>query len=157
MNIMAQAKTYDVTKDSANGSLVFKGALTLADLNTEATFTWMKTGFDDYKPNAQNLETLKQKLPDYDLVVFLGTWCDDSHYWVPKLAKLLANIGYPTNKLTLYGVDRAKTTKNGENTQFGITFVPTIILIKNGKEAGRITESPHNGLEGDLLEIINGK
>ena len=154
---MGQAKTYSVSKDSANGSQVFNGVLTLGDLNGELTFDWMKKGFSEYKPNDKITPLLKDNLSKYNLIVFLGTWCDDSHYWVPKLAKLLAEINYPENQLSMYGVDRAKTTKGHENVQYGITFVPTIIVLKDGIEAGRITESPHNGLEADLLEIISSK
>ena len=151
----AQNKAYDVTKDSANGSQVFRGVLTLDDLNNETTFDWMKTGVPAYQPVAQYLDDLRKHLPEYSIVVFLGTWCDDSHYWVPKLIKLLHVINYPMDKLSLYGVDRTKTTKNGEQAQYHITLVPAIILTKDGKEVGRITESAQNGLEADLEKIIH--
>ena len=151
---MAQTKNYEVTKDSANGSLVFNGQITLTDLMQEPTFTWMAKGIEDYQPNQQIANYLQQNLPNYTIVIFLGTWCDDSHYWIPKLIKLLQTINYPSTKLTIYGVDRAKATKTGENIKYGIKFVPTIILLKDGKEAGRITESPQNGLEADMEAII---
>ncbi len=152
---MAQQKAYDVTKDSANGSLVFCGKVTYADLTGEATFNWMHDGYDDYKPNPAYTAYLTENLPKYSLTVFLGTWCDDSHYWVPKLFKLLQTIGYPTEKVELYGVDRHKQTKNGEQAKYNLTLVPAIIVLKDGKEVGRITESPQNGLEADLQQIIS--
>ena len=150
----AQHKAYEVTKDSANGSQVFRGTFTVEDLMNEATFDWMKNGVSGYQPVAQYLDFLKQRLPDYTIVVFLGTWCDDSHYWIPKLIKLLQAVNYPLQKLTLFGVDRTKTTPNGEQVPYHITLVPAIILMKDGKEAGRITESAQNGLEADLQKII---
>jgi len=151
---MAQSKSYDVTKDSANGSLIFRGTISLADMESEPTFTWLKTGAENYEPNPELKPFLSQNLPSYDIVVFLGTWCDDSHYWIPKLLKLLRQINYPIEKIKWYGVDRTKTTRNGENTSYNITLVPTIILLKDGHEKGRITEGPQNGLEGDLMAII---
>jgi thiol-disulfide isomerase/thioredoxin len=154
MGAHAQNRAYEVTRDSANGSQVFRGVLTLDDLNNEPTFEWMKTGVTAYQPNAQYLDFLSHHLPDYKIVVFLGTWCDDSHYWIPKLIRLLQAVNYPMGQLSLYGVDRTKTTLHGEQASYGITLVPAIILIKDGKEAGRITESAQNGLEADLQKII---
>jgi thiol-disulfide isomerase/thioredoxin len=90
-------------------------------------------------------------------VVFIGTWCDDSHYLLPKLTKVLQLAGYPLTGVTMYGTDRDKKTKNGEQAQYGITLVPTIILLKNGKEAGRITESALKSVEEDLAKMVSEK
>lgn len=157
INVMAQQKLYDVSKDSANGSLVFNGIITMDDVISEPSFTWMKTGVEQYKPDEKYLGYLSQNMPNYTLVVFIGTWCDDSHYWLPKLAKVLQAVNYPLIKLKMYGVNRAKTTKFGEQANFGITFVPTIIILKDGAELGRITESPKNGLEFDMQEILHNE
>jgi thioredoxin-like negative regulator of GroEL len=41
---------------------------------------------------------------------------------------------------------------------FGITNVPTIIVMKNGKEVGRVVEYGHTGLfDKDLAEILAKK
>ena len=55
----------------------------------------------------------------------------------------------------MYGVDRAKTTRNGDEKKYGITLVPTIILFKDGKEVGRITETVKKSIEEDLATIIS--
>ena len=154
VNVNAQKRMYEISKDSANGCLVFNGSIELEDLTNEPSFTWMKQGFEQYQPNPQYNSLLSEQLPRYNLIVFLGTWCDDSHYWIPKLVKLLTTINYPMQQLTLYGVSRSKTTNNGAEAPYHITFVPTIIVMKDNKEAGRITESAIHGLEADLQEII---
>jgi hypothetical protein len=56
----------------------------------------------------------------------------------------------------MYGVDRAKTAKNGEEKMYAIKFVPTIILMKDNKEAGRIVESVQTSMEADMVDIIKG-
>ena len=94
-------------------------------------------------------------MKQYTMVVFLGTWCDDSHYLIPRLERVLQMINYPQSKLTMYGVDRAKTAKNGEEIKYGVTLVPTIILFKDGKEVGRITETVKKTIEEDLASIIS--
>jgi len=151
---MAQTKTYIVSNDPEGGYLIYNGVVTFNDLDKESTFTWLKKGREEYKPNEDKLNYLRLHLKEYSMVVFLGTWCDDSHELVPKLEKILQMTGYPADRVTLYATDRDKKTKGGEHKQYRITLVPTIILISNGKEAGRITESVDKSIEADLAAII---
>jgi thiol-disulfide isomerase/thioredoxin len=158
--VMAQTPTpvrkdIDVSKDSTTGFLIFNGTLTVDDLLNEPSFDWMKKGMDEYTPNQEYIKYLQQVLPQYQMAVFLGTWCDDSHYLVPKLMKVLQATGFPTANLTMYGVDRKKNTKSGDNTKYGITNVPTIILLKDGVEKGRITETVKLNIETDLTNIVS--
>jgi len=153
MTAMAQKK-YDVSKDEKEGGQVFNGPITFTDLDNETSFTWLKTGAEEYNPDEKTLAYLRSTLKNYNMVVFLGTWCDDSHYLVPKLEKLLGMTDYPEAQLTMYGVNRAKTTKGGEEKKYDITFVPTIILLKGGKEVGRIKETVEKSIEWDLVAII---
>jgi thiol-disulfide isomerase/thioredoxin len=153
----AQTKAYDTSRDAKNGQLVFNGPITFSDLFSEPSFTWLQSGIDEYKPNAEAVAVLQSRLKEYTIVVFIGTWCDDSHYLLPKLTKVLQLAGYPLTGVTMYGTDRDKKTKNGEQAQYGITLVPTIILLKNGKEAGRITESALKSVEEDLAKMVSEK
>ena len=88
------------------------------------------------------------------MVVFMGTWCDDSHELIPKLEQLLQMTGFPAASVTMYATDHAKKTKGGEDKQYNITLVPTVIIIANGKEVGRITESVEKSIDADLAAII---
>ena len=156
MNTFAQNKAaYDVSKDAKNGEQVFNGPLTFEDLGKEKSFTWLNKGRNEYNPDPKTMMTLRTSLKDYSMVVFLGTWCDDSHDLIPKLQKVMELAGYPVRQLTMYGADREKKTKNGEHKKYNITLVPTIILYKDDKEAGRITESVQKSVEADLLAIID--
>ena len=157
MSIHAQAQTqsYTVSKDSVDGGLIFNGPISFGDLSKEQSFGWFKEGIELYKPYENVEGYLKTYLPEYSMVIFMGTWCDDSHFLIPRLEKVLQTINYPESKITMYGVDRAKTTKNGDEKKYDITLVPTIILFKDGKEAGRITETVKKSIEEDLAEIIS--
>jgi thiol-disulfide isomerase/thioredoxin len=154
MQATAQNKAYDISQDPKGDGLIFNGPITFADLNGEHSFAWLKSGYDGYQPDKAGLAYLAGTLGDYTMVVFLGTWCDDSHELVPKLERVLDMTHYPATALTMYGVDRDKATKGGEHKRYDITLVPTIILYRNGKEAGRITESVQKSIEADLADII---
>ena len=153
---MAQTKAYDVIKDPKEGGWIFDGLITLADLNAEPTFGWMKSGSDSYTPEEKYVATLRKNLKEYSIIAFLGTWCEDSHNLIPKLEKVLITCGFPPNQLTMYGIDRDKKSKTGEEKKYDIKFAPTIILLKNGKEAGRITETVQKSVEADLAAIVEG-
>jgi thiol-disulfide isomerase/thioredoxin len=85
----------------------------------------------------------------------MGTWCEDSHYIIPKFYSLLDAAGFSTNQVTLIGVDRQKKTFSHLAEALNITNVPTIIVMKNGKELGRVVEFGKYGLfDKELGEII---
>jgi len=66
--------------------------------------------------------------------------------------------GLSQDRITLLGVDHNKKTIQHLSETFGITNVPTIIVMKNGKEVGRVVEYGHTGLfDKDLAEILSKK
>jgi thiol-disulfide isomerase/thioredoxin len=149
-------KKYTVSKDPEEGGVVYNGPCSFGDLDAEQTFDWFKAGAAGYKPDAAAVAYLKKALPPYQLIVFMGTWCDDSHNLVPKLYKVLQQASYPMGQYTMFGVDRKKTTKNSEHLKYKITLVPTIIVLKDHKEIGRITEVIDKSVEEDLAKIVKG-
>jgi hypothetical protein len=155
MSVPAMAqRAYSVTKDTVDGGKIFNGIVTFDNLAKEQSFDWFTKGKEDYKPEDKPLGLLKFYLRQYKMIVFMGTWCDDSHNLIPKLAKVLEYASYPSNLLTMYGVDRAKTTVGNEQRNYQITNVPTIILFKDDQEAGRITETVKTSVEADLAAIL---
>lgn len=153
MNVMAQSD-FGISKDAENGAVVYKGAFNIDDMHKETTFSWMDNGISTYQPNEKDVAYLKANLPAYKMVVVLGTWCEDSQNLVPKLYKTLQESGYPMSQLQMFGADRTKHTKNNEHEQYNIKFVPTIILLKDGKEIGRIVETVQKSIEADLVSLI---
>ncbi len=92
------------------------------------------------------------------LVVFLGTWCEDSHVIIPKLFPFLDAAGFSNDRLTVIGVDRNKKTISHLSDAFNVTNVPTVIVMKEGKELGRVVEYGHYGMvEKELAEIADKK
>lgn len=126
-------------------------------LQMDAFQTWFDPGYEEYIPDAETLNQLKPLLKDIDITVFMGTWCEDSHAEVPRLYKILDEVGYDENKLTLITVSEEKTTPEGLEKGKDITNVPIIILYKNKMELGRIVEYPIESLEKDMTAILSGK
>ncbi|WBV60903.1 thioredoxin family protein [Chryseobacterium camelliae] len=117
---------------------------------------WYVKEHDEYAMDQKAINDLKKdKINSYNIIVFMGTWCEDSHRDFPRLMKILEEVKYPDNKLTIIAVNRKKESPAGDEGRYNIQKVPTIIVEKYGKEIGRIIEMPTTGyIERDLVNIL---
>ncbi len=117
---------------------------------------WYVKEHDEYALDQKAVSELKkEKIGTYDIIVFMGTWCEDSHRDFPRLMKILEAVSYPENKLNIIAVNRKKESPTGDESLYNLQKVPTIILKRYGKEVGRIIEMPTTGyIERDLVEIL---
>lgn len=145
---------FDRSIDKENGSVIYKGQFTFDDLKKEATFGWLEHGAASYKPDSATVVFLKRTLSEYNIVVLLGTWCEDSQNLLPKFYKTLQASAYPLETLSMYGVNRAKEAKYIEHKLYRLDKVPTIILFKDHTEIGRIVETVKLSIEKDIARII---
>jgi thiol-disulfide isomerase/thioredoxin len=146
---------YEVSKDPQNGQKTLKGILSRDLLLNDAEFAWMKNDISWYKPNAEcvaNLTTVKDTI---QLMVFVGTWCEDSQIVFPQLLKILDQVGFNMKRLTVIGIDRQKTTLGSLTQALGVTKAPTIMVLKGGKEIGRVEEFGKYGIyDKELAEVL---
>jgi thiol-disulfide isomerase/thioredoxin len=153
-SLQAQAQSdFEIVKSDNKEEVIYKGACTFEDIAGVKAFDLARKS-EKYKPDAAATGALRSKLVDYQMVIFLGTWCEDSHKLIPELYRVLQSANYPLDELQLYALDRDKKGKNGEELPYHITNVPTIILLKDNKEIGRITEIVEKSIESDLLKIV---
>lgn len=132
-----------------------KGIISREVLLNDASFKWYAENLKNYKPNVSALEELQKNKDSVQLLAFMGTWCEDSHNIIPKFYSLLDVAGFPQDRVTLIGVDRKKQTLSHLSEALNITNVPTIIVLKNGKEIGRVVEFGKYGLfDMELAEIL---
>lgn len=148
---------YEVVPDTEGNEKILKGIISRELLSKDPAFQWYLENEKDYTPYAKAVEGLK-KHPEYELIVFMGTWCHDSHYIIPKFFKLIDASGFPADHITLIGTDRNKKTLSHLAEALGVINVPTIIVMKDGKEIGRVVEYGKYGLfDMELGEIVNSQ
>lgn len=141
--------TYDGT------GKIIKGFMNRTDLDT--AFTWFKQNQQGYIPEANSLKALSAQKDSINMVVFGGTWCGDTRYLLPKFYSFIEAAGFSQDRITLIGVDRSKKTIQHLTDVFNVTRVPTFIVMKNGKEVGRVVEYGKTGMfDKELGEIISG-
>jgi thiol-disulfide isomerase/thioredoxin len=153
-NTNAQVQ-YEISKDPQNGLKTLKGILSIDVLKNDSAFAWMRNDISWYKPNATAVTNLKAVKDTVQLMVFVGTWCEDSHIVFPQLLKLCSEAGFDTKRITVIGVDRKKTTLGSLCEALGVTKAPTILVLKGGKEMGRVEEFGTSGMyDKDLGEVL---
>lgn len=141
-----------------NGTKILKGFVTKQQLSTDTAFTWFAENQKGYTPYAATLQAIKNNKDSLNFLVFGGTWCGDTKLILPKFYSLTDAAGLSPDRITLLGVDRSKKTIQHLSETFHITNVPTIIVLKDGKEVGRVIEYGKSGMfDKDLGEIITGK
>ena len=155
VNVFAQDYNTIIT-DEESGKPMLIGFTTLKAFKDTSFSWWWNSEYDMYTVDSNTVASLSKQMEDIDLTVVMGTWCSDSRREVPRFYKLLDKINYPSDKVILINVNRDKHGLADEVDSLKIDFVPTFIFSKDGKELGRIVESPYESLEKDMLEILRG-
>lgn len=116
---------------------------------------WFGPEYEYYDFDQQVIDSLKQIVTDdIEIKLVLGTWCGDSKREVPHFMRILDEINFDTQRITMLSVGRDKLIEGFDISNLEIEFVPTFIFYKNGIEIGRIVEAPLTVLEKDIKEIL---
>ena len=153
-NLFAQ-KFNTITTDKKTDKPMLIGYTTLEAFNDTSFSWWWNSAYNMYEVDSVDVEELKVKLEDVDIKIVMGTWCSDSRTEVPHFYKILDEINYPNEKVTLINVNRDKEGLENEVEGLDINFVPTFIFYRTGEEIGRIIEMPYETLEKDMLELVS--
>ncbi len=111
-----------------------------------------------YQLQEKILTKLKTLQKPFKVKVFLATWCPDSRREVPHFFKILRESGLAKQAtVEMWAVDRKLKTVDKLSDTYAIRRVPTFIFFRDGKEIGRIVETPRAlYLEEDMLSILKG-
>lgn len=141
----AQSPYISFADKEAKGQHILDGIITRYALENDSTYQWYHSSQMNYTPAPEVVQAMQNAIGKKQLVIFGGTWCEDTQFVLPKFFKLQEQSGLPDGAVSLFAVDRAKQTIGGINKAFKITNVPTIIVMENGKEIGRVVEYGSTG------------
>ena len=145
-------------EDPNTGNPMLLGPIAIEELQQEPFNEWYQMEFQSYDVDIELTNAIDNP-SQYSYEVFLGTWCGDSRREVPRMEKILSEMGVDIAMVSIITVDRDKVSPNGEHEGKDIRYVPTLIVSKDNQEIGRIVESPSSEtatLESDLFEITLG-
>lgn len=144
----------EISRD-AYGNKILNGFITKRQISSDTAFAWYAQNQKGYTPSAEVTQAYSANKDSVNIIVFGGTWCDDTKNLLPKFLAATDAAGFPENHITLIGVDRNKKTFYNLTDAFAVTNVPTFIVMKNGKEIGRVVEYGKIGSpEKEVAQII---
>lgn len=147
------------TFTNKNGDEHLWGIVTIDHLKAEPYTKWFNKQQEDYtstltKNDANNLKDVKVK-------AFIGTWCGDTKYLLPKFIKTWNAMGLSEDQIEVIALhvedEKYKQGPNKETDAYNIHKVPTFVFEKEGKEIGRIVERTVFDLDTDIKLIADGK
>ncbi len=134
------------------------GMIKINDLKKSPYSDWYAASMVNY--NLKNQGKIKDGLKDVEVKIYMGTWCGDSKRWVPRFIEQWLELELRTEQLQIIGVHNEdalyKQSPDKSENKYDIHRVPTFVFEKDGKEIGRIVESPVNDLYTDLSQISLG-
>lgn len=150
--------SYISLKDTVTNEKMYLGSITKSDLTTP-DFSWYAESQKIYPvANAEAVAALRSHKDQINLIIFCGTWCEDSHFVIPKFFKIQEAAGFPESRISMFAVDRNKKLPGNLADAMNVHNVPTIIVMENGKEKGRVVEYGKTGQwDKELADIINAK
>ncbi len=152
--IQINAQDFKITTDEKNGEPLILGYCPTSILIDSLFKNTWTTEYNNYQPDYETLDSLEGKLDNIIITIVFRSTCSDSREQLPRLFKILNELNYDVNSITLIGVNREKQGLSNEAEGLRIELVPTIIFYKDGSEIGRIVETPVESMEKDLLKII---
>ena len=149
---------YEISKDEKHPEeYILRGIINKYLVQNDTAYSkWYGNSFNMYTPDTATLSAFERAKGKVQFVVFGGTWCEDTQFVVPKFFRLQEMSGVADNRITFFGVNRAKKSLASIADAFNIINVPTIIIMKDGKEAGRVMEYGKTGKwDKELADILN--
>lgn len=156
-----QAQPYNQELTVEGKDPVLLGKINKEVLSKTTYSEWFLKNYEEYQPTSTDISILSEKLPEYTITAFFGTWCGDSKKHIPPFYKILEEAKFPLERLTTVAVSRErddyKQSPGGEEEGLNIHRVPTFIFYKDGREVNRIVEHPINTLEQDISMILQNE
>jgi len=153
LGLFSQSKNVMI-EDEKSGKKVLIGYCDISGLEQGFFGTYFSSQKELYIPKESVIKKLTEVINKVQITIVFGSWCSDSRLQVGRFYKILEETGYKEKNLTLIGVDRNKNAVSVNIENLNIERVPTFIIYQNGKELGRIVESPKKNLEDDLWKIV---
>jgi len=122
-------------------------------LASNAGYQWRARRF---APDAESLAALRAERRDVRVLTFFGTWCPHCREHLPLLLRAEQELAGAAIRFDYHGLP-SPFSGEAEAAKWGVTSVPTAIVLVGGKEAGRIPGSGWSHPEIALREILRGR
>ena len=107
-----------------------------------------------YKPDPTAVVFLSKYDRKTDVEIYFGSWCPHCEAWIPRLVKALQSAASTSVETHFVALPRGFASDPIASSK-GIRGVPTIIILQDGRELGRLIGPPESGsIEAALVKIL---
>lgn len=131
-----------------------KGRIQMKQLISDSAYAWFHTGVNKYQANSSMVNYLKTNKDKIQLVALVNTKDDASRKLLTEFYKVMILASVPEESIHLYGADGNGHTGDEVADGYKVKKVPTILVMRDGKEEGRISGMPKESVEQDLSQIV---
>ncbi len=149
----SEVKAQTVVVDSVSHERILVGPVERSAFQDSS---WYKDNYVLYKPHPELIRRIDSLCIDDSVLIVLGSWCSDSHMWVPMFLSITDST-MMARKISFITVPRSKDWREQLTPGLSIEKVPTFIFYHGGKEIGRIVEEPKGDIGESIVEILEGK
>ncbi len=109
-----------------------------------------------YRPSKGDLALLRRVHGQVEVLVLFGTWCPHCERFVPRLIRVVEELGeVPGLAFRFVGLP-GEIERDPLAREYGIEGVPTAIVLRDGKQVGRIYGAAWEHPEAALTTILFG-
>lgn len=109
--------------------------------------------FESSSISQQDIEGLSAIDKNLTLRLLFGSWCHDSEREVPKIIKLVEAAANPNLVLMLTAISSDKLQPESAVARYNLKYTPTLVVIRDGQELGRIIEMPEHSWAADIVAL----
>jgi len=124
------------------------------ELITTPGYAWFPAEVAAYTPNPAMVDTVAKyyRQSEQKVIVFIKPNCDcmGSKQLFPRAVKTLMEAGVDVKDLEFWSM-RGTSDMNPYTSSIALTGLPTIVVMRNGTESGRIEESNFTESNADSL------
>lgn len=117
--------------------------------------SWYMSNYNLYRPTGKLIHQIDSLAAGDSVLIVLGTWCSDSHMWVPMFLAI-ADSTTLAGKIGFLTVPRSNGWRDQLTPGLDIKRVPTFIFFHDGREIGRIVEEPQGDIGENIVRILGG-
>jgi thiol-disulfide isomerase/thioredoxin len=151
----AQVQFQMIPDENNPGAKIPVGIISKQLVMNDTAYKWYAQNQKSYEPDTSDVSAFEKNKDELNYIIFGGTWCDDTRAILPKFFALQEKAGIADDRISFFAVNRQKQTIGNVASAFNIINVPTIIVMKNGKEIGRVVEYGKTGKwDNELANIL---
>ena len=111
---------------------------------------------NNYEPNREAIEFLSNYDKAVTITIAFGTWCPHCKKLVPTLMKSISECNNSNLDCSYFGINKQFNQPAKFLKENAIKKIPTVIVHRGGLEIGRITGTPRDSMEEDIVAILKG-